>query len=519
MPFQVALYDPFALDHEDPTDLLPGQFCGGVILDATHVITAAHCVTFGGFQAQPPEDFAVLAGSANLETPGGEAVEDPVLAVSFDPEWNPLTASHDIGLLTLENPLWSGSAPALDGVHKIAPVPLASSEPAADAPLTVSGWGYTEALTEGQEPENIAAYPARLQVAQVPLVERSLCQSDYASRGLTIEPDLLCAGGPSGEPDACYGDSGGPLVIDGAQDPQDFQLLGTVDLGAGCGQKGAPGVYQSLVDAGNAEFVRSHPPQAPLDLTAPTLLGTAEPGQSLRCDPGAWRGEPRFSYRFFRDESTISDPDVSTALTPGYSSVATYVIGPGDVATRIFCAVFALNGGGYGGELSEDVTVSPAAGGGTSSSPSTVTGQGVAPSPVPPPLQPAPAGSHPAPPTLQVLSKRCARASCTVSVHVSEGIGATAVKTVQAKLTFRLRYDCRRRGRIRTCFRTATRTLAARAMPGDHFTILATALAPREYTLALSAVDAAGVHQTVPTKVALVVKPAPSKRGTRPLRD
>ena len=37
-PFQVALYDPRA---GTPAK---GFFCGGVILDATHVATAAHCL-------------------------------------------------------------------------------------------------------------------------------------------------------------------------------------------------------------------------------------------------------------------------------------------------------------------------------------------------------------------------------------------------------------------------------------------------------------------------------------------
>src|SRR6267154_3503818 len=36
-PFQVALYDPHA------GSVAAGFFCGGVIIDATHVATAAHC--------------------------------------------------------------------------------------------------------------------------------------------------------------------------------------------------------------------------------------------------------------------------------------------------------------------------------------------------------------------------------------------------------------------------------------------------------------------------------------------
>src|SRR5271170_483028 len=63
-PFTVALYTAAADAHD-------GQFCGGVIIDATHVITAAHCLSNAvtGQPAQPGE-IAVLAGASVLATAG-----------------------------------------------------------------------------------------------------------------------------------------------------------------------------------------------------------------------------------------------------------------------------------------------------------------------------------------------------------------------------------------------------------------------------------------------------------------
>ena len=57
-PFQVALYNPRA---GSPA---AGFFCGGVIIDATHVATAAHCIATGAHgQAGPLGEIEVLAGS------------------------------------------------------------------------------------------------------------------------------------------------------------------------------------------------------------------------------------------------------------------------------------------------------------------------------------------------------------------------------------------------------------------------------------------------------------------------
>ncbi len=50
---------------------MDGFFCGGVILDATHVATAAHCVfDEGSGQATPPGQLHVLAGTDDLNQPG-----------------------------------------------------------------------------------------------------------------------------------------------------------------------------------------------------------------------------------------------------------------------------------------------------------------------------------------------------------------------------------------------------------------------------------------------------------------
>jgi secreted trypsin-like serine protease len=88
-PFQVALYDPQA------GSLAAGFFCGGVIIDATHVITAAHCVSGGVHQVTPSAGVEVLAGSTSLGQPAAGSVRDPVQSSTVEPihcgrvQWRP----------------------------------------------------------------------------------------------------------------------------------------------------------------------------------------------------------------------------------------------------------------------------------------------------------------------------------------------------------------------------------------------------------------------------------------------
>jgi secreted trypsin-like serine protease len=272
-PFQVALYDPRA---GSPAK---GFFCGGVILDATRVATAAHCLMGERGQPTPPAEIEVLAGSTYLAPTDPGSVRDPVVAATVDPAYNPAVSDYDVGVLRLARPLWSGPAPALDGHSAIAPLALDatladarsredppaavhnSQATAAPAQAMVSGWGDLN-----PQPGGSPTYPLRLHKARVPLVPTELCEEDYVTIEQPITPRMICAGGAPGEAqghaDSCYGDSGGPLVAPdpaGGPSPAGDVLLGLVDFGNGCGQAGYPGVYVRVADTAVADFLGAAP--------------------------------------------------------------------------------------------------------------------------------------------------------------------------------------------------------------------------------------------------------------------
>jgi secreted trypsin-like serine protease len=252
-PFQVALYDPHM---GSPAK---GFFCGGVILSATRVATAAHCLVGERGRPSPSDAIEVLAGSSSLEPADPGSVRDPVLATAVDPAYNALSSDYDVGVLRLARPLWNGTAPPVDGHSAIAPLAASpglaglrsgaalAGMSGAPAQALVSGWGDLNA-----EPGAAPSYPMRLHQARVPLVATGLCEEAYATIEQPITPRMLCAGSRT---DSCYGDSGGPLIAPGASGPAGDALLGLVDFGNGCGQTGYPGVYVRIADPAVANFL------------------------------------------------------------------------------------------------------------------------------------------------------------------------------------------------------------------------------------------------------------------------
>ena len=258
-PFQVALYDPQA---GSPA---AGFFCGGVILDATHVATAAHCIAGGGGrQAGSGSNVAVLAGSSALDPPDPGSVRDLVQSSALDSHYNPVSSDYDVALLTLSRPLWGGStAPSVNGVNPIAPLPLDSESRSSHANpnvtptniATASGWGEVNPA-----PGHGASYPTSLRSVRMPLVSDSLCEEQYSLIEQPITPRMICAGGGRSHLDTCYGDSGGPLVVDRdtpPHPPADYELVGLVDFGNGCAQAGYAGVYTRIASPEITRFLNS----------------------------------------------------------------------------------------------------------------------------------------------------------------------------------------------------------------------------------------------------------------------
>ncbi|MEU8998074.1 serine protease [Streptomyces caniferus] len=197
-----------------------GQFCGGVLVGHSTVVTAAHCLSKEvlGVPWREVRDLRIVVGRDKLSGGGGQELKPAKVWVN--PRYNSYTNDGDMAVLTLDKPVSNR------------PIPMAGRQDSAyraGNAATVYGWGDT---TGG------GSYALRLRAAHVNVLPDAVCARAYpGSADGTYKPQtMLCAGEPAGGRDACQGDSGGPLVVRG-------RLVGLVSWGTGCGQPGSPGVY------------------------------------------------------------------------------------------------------------------------------------------------------------------------------------------------------------------------------------------------------------------------------------
>ena len=223
-PWQVALVRSSVADNYN------AQFCGGSLVSATHVVTAAHCVP-----GLAPSGVEILAGVGSLNE---STTRIAVSAITSHPSYNAATTENDIAVITLQTPV------TLDGTLRRAialppPAPAGGTTwPATGESVWVSGWG---ALASG------GSYPTQLQGVTVGVLadpSSSACGSYPDPAGGTFQPaTMLCAGAVSPNRDSCQGDSGGPAAIDRSGT---WTLAGVVSWGYGCADPSYPGIYSRV---------------------------------------------------------------------------------------------------------------------------------------------------------------------------------------------------------------------------------------------------------------------------------
>lgn len=202
-PFQVALLS------KNESNNFNAQFCGGSLVSANFVVTAAHCsdfVTAGNVQ--------VLTGTRRLN---GTGVRRNVVRITTHPNWNAKTFDNDVAVWQL--------ATATSGIPFAT---LATEDGPVGANLLATGWGASLSVSRF----------VNLQRVELPLADRGNCNDGNSYNG-QITTNMLCAGRDSGGIDSCQGDSGGPLT----RGSGNSILTGITSWGFGCAQPNLFGVY------------------------------------------------------------------------------------------------------------------------------------------------------------------------------------------------------------------------------------------------------------------------------------
>jgi hypothetical protein len=294
------------------------QGCGGSVLDATHVLTAAHCVIAAGQTLpRPASAFKVYAGYTNtaVQSPPAGSQIVGVKSVRSHPLYVETTKTDDVAVLELATALNLSGA-------KIKPIALAPVG-AAPAPGTVLGFSGYGAQVEGQVPDG------KLYGAALTAVSDDQCRPNMA---VNASASVLCVA--AGSQAACFGDSGGPLTSGGVQvGIASYAPVG----GCGNGPSGFADVTAPEVRAfiDGAATIPVGPRQGD-----PALLYSVNPpvqGSPMTCAPGTWANGPTLGYTFVDDAS-------GAALQAGTS--ATFIPRRAHLGASVACVVTAANAGG-----------------------------------------------------------------------------------------------------------------------------------------------------------------------------